>query len=225
MVKFENVTKKFGSSKALDDVSFDVEEGEFVFLTGHSGAGKTTLLKLLLRDLKPDTGKIIIDGVDIATLKKKEIPFYRRKLGIVFQDFKLLYDRTVSENVEIALDVASEKGDRAKKIKEVLEEVGLTGKGDLFPRQLSGGELQRAVIARALISKPKLIIADEPTGNLDPVTSRQIVGLLDKTTEHGTTVIMATHNENIVNSLKRHVINLKGGKLSSDKKGGHYIED
>ena len=224
MVKFEGVTKKFGSSKALDDVSFDIEEGEFVFLTGHSGAGKTTLLKLLLRDLKPDSGKIIIDGVDIATLKKKEIPFYRRKLGIVFQDFKLLYDRTVAENVEIALDVANETGDREKKIKEVLEEVGLDSKGHLFPKQLSGGELQRAVIARALISKPKLIIADEPTGNLDPVTSRQIVSLLDKTTEHGTTVIMATHNENIVNSLKRHVLNLKGGKLSSDKKGGHYIE-
>lgn len=225
MVKFENVTKKFGSSKALDDVSFDIEDGEFVFLTGHSGAGKTTLLKLLLRDLKPDAGKIVIDGVDIATLKKKEVPYYRRKLGIVFQDFKLLFDRTITENIELALDVANEKNDRSKKIKDALEEVGLTGKGDLFPRQLSGGELQRAVIARALVTKPKLIIADEPTGNLDPVTSRQIVTLLDKTTENGTTVIMATHNENIVNSLKRHVVNLKGGKISSDKKGGHYIED
>lgn len=225
MVKFDKVTKIFGSSKALDSVSFDIEEGEFVFLTGHSGAGKTTLLKLLLRDLKPDSGKIIIDGVDISTLKKKEIPYYRRRLGIVFQDFKLLYDRTVSENVGLALDVVNDYKNRDKKIGEALFEVGLEGKGNLFPRQLSGGELQRAVIARALISKPKLLIADEPTGNLDPVTSRQIVGLLDKATSGGTTVIMATHNENIVNSLRRHVINLKSGKVSDDKKGGRYIED
>lgn len=224
MVKFENVTKKFGSTKALEDVNFEVGEGEFVFLTGHSGAGKTTLLKLLLRDLKPDSGKITIDGVDIATLRKKEIPYYRRKLGIVFQDFKLLYDRTVFENVELPLDVMGDEKDREKKINQVLEEVGLSGKGNLFPKQLSGGELQRAVIARALVTNPKLIIADEPTGNLDPITSRQIVDLLDKATDSDTTVIMATHNKNIVNSLKRHVINLKEGKVSSDKKGGHYIE-
>lgn len=224
MVKFENVTKKFGSTKALENVNFEIGEGEFVFLTGHSGAGKTTLLKLLLRDLKPDSGKITIDGVDIATLRKKEIPYYRRKLGIVFQDFKLLYDRTVFENVELPLDVMGDEKDREKKINQVLEEVGLSGKGNLFPKQLSGGELQRAVIARALVTNPKLIIADEPTGNLDPVTSRQIVDLLDKATDSDTTVIMATHNENIVNSLKRHVINLKEGKVSSDKKGGHYIE-
>lgn len=224
MVKFEGVTKKFGSTKALEDINFEIEEGEFVFLTGHSGAGKTTLLKLLLRDLKPDSGKIVIDGIDIASLKRKEIPYYRRKLGIVFQDFKLLYERTVYENVELALDVVGEEKDREKRISQVLEEVGLSGKGNLFPRQLSGGELQRAVIARALVTNPKLIIADEPTGNLDPVTSRQIVDLLDKATDSDTTVIMATHNENIVNSLKRHVINLKDGKVSSDKKGGHYIE-
>ena len=224
MVKFENVTKKFGSTKALEDVSFEIEEGDFVFLTGHSGAGKTTLLKLLLRDLKPDSGKITIDGVDIATLKKKEVPFYRRKLGIVFQDFKLLYDRTVYENVELALEVAGDKDKRVEKIKKALEEVGPLDKANLFPRQLSGGELQRAVIARAIVTNPKLIIADEPTGNLDPVTSRQIVDLLNKATDSDTTVIMATHNENIVNSLKQHVINLKEGKVSSDKKGGHYIE-
>ncbi|MDO8452265.1 MAG: cell division ATP-binding protein FtsE [bacterium] len=224
MVKFENVTKKFGSTKALEDVSFDIEEGDFIFLTGHSGAGKTTLLKLLLRELKPDSGKIIIDGVDIATLKKREVPFYRRKLGIVFQDFKLLYDRTVYENVELALEVAGDKEKRVEKIKKALEEVGLSDKANLFPRQLSGGELQRAVIARAIVSNPKLIIADEPTGNLDPVTSRQIVDLLNKATDSNTTVIMATHNENIVNSLKRRVINLKEGKLSSDKKAARYEE-
>ena len=224
MVKFEHVTKKFGSTKALEDVSFDIEEGDLVFLTGHSGAGKTTLLKLLLRELKPDSGKITIDGVDIATLKNKEVPFYRRKIGIVFQDFKLLYDRTVYENVELALEVAGDNDKRDAKIKKALEEVGLLDKADLFPRQLSGGELQRAVIARAIVANPKLIIADEPTGNLDPVTSRQIVDLLNKTTDSDTTVIMATHNENIVNSLKQHVINLKDGKVSSDKKGGHYIE-
>jgi cell division transport system ATP-binding protein len=219
MVKFEDVTKVFGSTNALEDVSFEVKEGEFVFITGHSGAGKTTLLRLLLREMKPDKGKILIDGVDISKLLKSQIPLYRRKLGVVFQDFKLLPDRTVWENVALALEVSGEDLDKSGKIDKALEEVGLSDKKTLFPRQLAGGEQQRVVIARALVTKPKLILADEPTGNLDPATSRQIIELLDHAAKAGTTVIMATHNELIVNSMKRRVLLFKKGKLASDKSG------
>src|SRR3989338_11191379 len=212
MLKFESVTKKFGSTNALDNVSFEVGLGEFVFVTGPSGAGKSTLLKLLLRQLKPDHGKIIIEGKDISELKRDQVPFYRRKLGFVFQDFKLLPDRTVWENVALGLEIGEDTKNPDKKIKDALEEVGIEDKKNLFPRQLAGGEQQRVVIARALVTQPKLILADEPTGNLDPATSRQIVELLDRQTkEDGTTVIMATHNENIVNSFKRRVILFRGG--------------
>lgn len=218
MVSFDNVTKKYGSIIALDEVSFEIAPGEFVFITGASGAGKTTVVRLLLRDIKPDHGKILIEGKDIASLRVRDLPYYRRKVGVVFQDFKLLFERTVWENVALALEVAGQEPE--SKIKEALEEVGLWERADLFPRQLAGGEQQRVVIARALVAKPKLILADEPTGNLDPTTSRQIVELLDRQTkEDGTTVIMATHNENIVNSLKRRVLLFKQGKLVSDKKG------
>lgn len=224
MVSFDNVTKKYGSITALEDISFEVEPGEFVFITGPSGAGKSTVLKLLLRDTKPERGKILIEGKDISTLKSRDLPFYRRKVGVVFQDFKLLWGRTVWENVALALEVSGEqKGD--KKIKDALNEVGLLERADLFPRQLAGGEQQRVVIARALVAKPKLILADEPTGNLDPATSRQIIELLDRQAkEDGTTIIMATHNENIVNTLKRRVLLFKNGKLVSDKKSGKYQE-
>lgn len=219
MVSFDNVTKKYGSIIALEDVSFKIGPGEFVFITGASGAGKTTVLRLLLRDVTPTHGKVLIEGKDIASLRMQDLPFYRRKIGVVFQDFKLLFERTVWENVALALEVAGQ--DQAEsKIKAALEEVGLETRANLFPRQLAGGEQQRVVIARALVAKPKLILADEPTGNLDPATSRQIVELLDRQTkEGGTTVIMATHNENIVNSLKRRVLLFKKGKLASDKKG------
>lgn len=219
MVKFQNVTKVFGATAALEDVSFEVKEGEFVFITGPSGAGKTTLLRLLLRELAPDQGSIFIEDKDISSLKGRDIPYYRRKLGVVFQDLKLLPDRTLWENVALALDVTDEKEDEEKTVTAVLEEVGLVDKANLFPRQLAGGEQQRAVIARALITKPKLILADEPTGNLDPATSRQIIALLDHAAKNGTTVIMATHNELIVNSFKRRVLLFKKGKLVSDKSG------
>lgn len=225
MIVFDGVTKRFGSIIALEDVSFTVEEGEFAFLTGPSGAGKTTVVKLLLRQLRPDSGKILIDGKDISTIKSGDIPFYRRKIGVVFQDFKLLSDMTVWENVALALQVSGEKGPKADgKIKNALEEVGLLERASLFPRQLAGGELQRAVIARALVVNPKIILADEPTGNLDPATSRQIVSLLAKAADEDTTVFMATHNADIVNSVKRHVIQLKKGKVFADKKAGRYEE-
>lgn len=225
MITFDQVTKKFGSVAALEDISLEIDEGELVFLTGSSGAGKTTLVRLLLREFKPDQGKILIEGKDISSLKSSEIPLYRRKLGIVFQDFKLLTDRTVYENVTLALEVNGDGQKADKLVNEVLEQVGLADKANLFPRQLAGGEQQRAVIARALVTNPKLILADEPTGNLDPTTAKQIVGLLDKATKDGTTVLMATHNEVVVNDFKRRVIKLKAGKLISDKKSGKYEGD
>lgn len=224
MIKFENVTKRFGSITALEDISFEVDLGEFVFLTGPSGSGKTTLLRILLRELLPDTGRVLIEGKDIKQLRAKDLPFYRRKIGVVFQDFKLLYERTVFENVALALEIEGEKEGQEKKVKEALEKVGMLERANLFPRQLSGGELQRTVIARSIVMNPRIILADEPTGNLDPATSRQIVDLLADAADSDTTVIMATHNADIVNAQKRRVISLKNGKLVSDKKKGGYEE-
>lgn len=225
MITFDKVTKKFGSIIALDDISFEIEEGEFVFLTGPSGAGKTTLIKLLLRQLRADSGKVVIDDKDISTIKSKDIPSYRRKIGVVFQDFKLIPDMTVFENVALALRVSGEDPNKnEKKIIDALEQVSLVERAHLFPRQLAGGEQQRVVIARALVTNPKVILADEPTGNLDPATSRQIVALLDQAAKDGTTVFMASHNAEIVNSLKRRVILLKNGKVIANKKSGKYEE-
>lgn len=226
MVKFENVSKSFGQIVALDSISFEVEKGEFAFLTGSSGAGKTTVIRLLLREFSPTNGKILIEGRNIEEIKGKDIPYYRRRIGVVFQDFKLLTERTVYENVRIALEIAGKVDEKEEAmIKEALEEVGMEKRASLFPRQLSGGEIQRAVLARALVAQPKIILADEPTGNLDPKTAKSIVTLLDRATVDGTTVIMATHNAEIVNSLKRHVVVLKDGKVLSDKKKGVYQED
>lgn len=224
MVKFDNVSKKFGSIVALQDASFEIKKGEFVFVTGPSGAGKTTIVKLLLREYRPDSGRVLIEDKDIATLRSWEVPLYRRKIGVVFQDFKLLPDRTVFENVSLALEITNEAEKGKNRIMEAIKEVDLVERADLFPRQLAGGEQQRTVIARALVGNPKIILADEPTGNLDPGTSRQIVSLLDRATRDGTTVVMATHNENLVNSLKRRVIQLRKGKVVSDKIGGRYEE-
>lgn len=225
MLKFDNVTKKFGSTIALEAISFEVGQGDFVFVTGPSGAGKSTLLKLLLGQVKADYGKIIIEGKDISGINRSQMPFYRRKLGFVFQDFKLLPDRTVWENVALGLEIGEETKNPEQKIAKALEEVGISDKARLFPKQLAGGEQQRVVIARALVTEPKLILADEPTGNLDPATSRQIITLLDNAAKKGTTVLIATHNENIVNTLKRRVLRFKKGKLVSDTEKGKYEED
>jgi len=223
MVKFKNVTKKFGETIALEDVSFGIEKGEFVFVIGCSGAGKSTLVKLILREYLPTEGTVTVDGTDLLDLRKKEIPDYRKKIGFVFQDFKLLTDRTVFENVAIALRILDEKKeDIDERVETILDLVGLKDKKDFFPSQLSGGELQRTCLARAVVTDPDIIIADEPTGNLDIGIARQIMDIFKKINETGKIVIMATHNFEIVNEMGKRVIELENGKLVSDKKKGKY---
>ena len=223
MVKFENVTKKFGDIVALRSVSFEVKPGEFVFVTGPSGAGKTTLVKLILKEMSPSEGKIEVLGEDLEKISSAKLPFFRQKIGVVFQDFKLLPDRTVFENTALPLEVEKkEKKEIEKTVKEVLELVGLLDRESLFPAQLAGGELQRTCLARAVISNPKILIADEPTGNLDPTTSWQIVKLLKKINKMGTTVIMATHNVDIVDSMRERVIKIDKGEVLKDEKEGKY---
>lgn len=217
MLKFRNVTKKFGKIIAVQDVSFDVEEGEFVFVTGPSGAGKTTLLRMILREFKPDKGEIVIDGTDITELKSKEVPKLRQNIGTVFQDFKVLPEKTLRENVEIALAVIGlDKKEWDQRVDRVLDLVELTDREHLFPSQLSGGELQRVSLARALVVNPKIILADEPTGNLDWETAEKIMELLEKINSEGKTIIMATHHKVIVEGRDNRVIDIQKGKLSGE---------
>lgn len=223
MVKFENVTKKFGELTALNRVSFEIKPGEFVFVIGPCSAGKSTLVKLILREYLPTEGQVKVKGIDLKNLRKKEIPEYRKKIGVVFQDLKLLFDRTVFENVALALRVVGEKEEGiTPRVENILDLVGLSQRANFFPVQLSGGELQRVCLARAVVGEPEIIIADEPTGNLDLGTARQIVNLLKKINDKGKTVIMATHNFEIVNLMNQRVIELDKGKLVSDEKKGKY---
>ena len=218
MIKVVSVTKHFGEVNALEDVSFEVEEGEFVFIMGPSGAGKTTLLKLFLREYLPEKGQIFFDKVDITQIRDKEIPSFRQKIGVVFQDYKLLAERTVRENVEVPLAVIKvPPSEWDARVDTILSLVGLAKRAEMFPSQLSGGELQRVSLARALIVNPKLVMADEPTGNLDWDTAEAIVELFEKINKEGKTVIMATHNEAIVDKLKKRVIELKDGRMLKSK--------
>ena len=214
MVKFEGVSKKFGNIIALSDISFEAEDGEFVFITGPSGSGKTTLLRLLMRELLPDHGKIIVGKQDIVKLEDKEVPSYRQGMGVVFQDFKVLPERTVRENVEVALAVINiPQKEWISRVDHVLKLVGLMERAELFPSQLSGGEIQRVSLARALVVNPKIIIADEPTGNLDWETATQIMDLFEKINKEGKTIFVASHHEAIIKKMGKRVVKLKGGKL------------
>ena len=225
MILLDRVTKSYPKTKkpAINPVSFHVQPKEFVILVGTSGAGKTTLLRLLTREEKPSSGKIVVGGIDYDSLKDKHIPLLRRKIGVVFQDFKLLPQRTVFENVAFALEIAGMTNREIKgAVPKVIKLVGLEGKEGSFPHQLSGGERQRVAIARAIVRQPKILIADEPTGNLDPKHSWDIVKLLEKINRYGTTVLLTTHNVEIVNRLKRRVVTLDGGKIVSDQVQGSY---
>lgn len=224
MIKLEGVSKKYSSSiTALDEINLDISQGEFVFLVGPSGAGKSTLLKILTRESSPTSGKILIGDQDVSKIKSRNIPKYRQKIGFVFQDFKLLDDRTVFENVALALEVRGLKDDEiAKQVEHTLKLVEIWNRRNLFPKQLSGGEAQRVAIARAIIGKPDIVLADEPTGDLDPQTAWGVIQLLNEVNSWGTTILMATHNSEIVNSLKRRVVVLKDGKITKDTSEGKY---
>lgn len=214
ILEFKNVTKSFGKIKALSDVSFKIDEGEFVFVVGPSGAGKTTLLRLILGELRPTSGEIIFAGKNIANMKSSEIPEHRQRIGVVFQDFKLLPDRTVRENIEVGLAVKEIEETKWRKIvDEVLRMVGLSERSELFPAQLSGGEIQRVSLARALVVEPKLIFADEPTGNLDWDTGEEIMKLFEKVNKEGKTIIVSSHNKDIIERMAKRVIKLKEGRL------------
>ncbi len=227
MLQFKNVTKIYDNTNvtALDDITLDIQKGEFVFLVGHSGAGKSTLIKLITAEEHPTSGEIIINDINVTELTPKEIPFYRRTLGMVFQDFRLLDNKTVMENVEFAMQVVgATRRQMRRRVPDVLGRVGLSGKARFYPNELSGGEQQRVAIARALANNPNLIIADEPTGNLDPDTSNEIMSYLEEINRSGTTVIVATHDKDIVNRMHKRVIAVDGGNIIRDDERGGYSD-
>ncbi len=220
MILLDRVTKVYNTNagSALDRINLHVEAKEFVIIVGASGAGKSTLLKLLTREEKPTSGKIIVGGIDYESLKDKEIPLLRRKIGVVFQDFKLLPNKTVFENVAFALEIVGMGNKEIRNtVPRVLDIVGLKGKENRMPLELSGGERQRVAIARAIVRQPRILIADEPTGNLDPKHAWDVIRVLEKINRFGTTVILTTHNQEIVNKLKRRVITIQDGKIVSDR--------
>lgn len=227
MIVFDNVTKIYEDNHtvALNDLSFTVEKGEFVFLVGHSGAGKSSVIRMLLCEERPTSGTVNVNGFDIGSLSKREIPALRRSLGVVFQDFRLLENRTVYENVAFAMHVVGAPSRQIRRrVPEVLSLVDLAHKAKAYPWQLSGGEQQRAAIARALANNPAILIADEPTGNLDIKRSEEVMEILEKINRKGTTVVMATHAEKIVNSMQKRVITLDMGALVRDEeKGGYHV--
>lgn len=227
MIEFRNVSKVYNKNvKALTNVNINIDKGEFVFLVGPSGAGKSTFIKMLLKEVEPSTGNIVMGNEDLSKIKRRQIPYHRRKIGMVFQDFRLIPTLNVYENVAFAMRVvgASPKEIR-KRVPMVLSLVGLSNKYKMFPTELSGGEQQRVSIARAIVNNPKVLIADEPTGNLDPETAKEIMELIDDINKAGTTVVMATHAKEIVNLMKKRVIAIDKGEVVSDvQKGGYEYE-
>lgn len=225
MIEVIGVSKTYGEKiLALTNINLKIEKGEFVSIVGSSGAGKSTLVKMLICEEKPTAGKILIAGRNIVQLKSNELPYFRRKIGVVFQDFKLLPQKTVYENIAFALEVCdADPQEISDKVPRILDLVGMLKRKDNYPDEISGGEKQRVSIARALVHSPKILIADEPTGNLDPVNAWEIIELLDRINRRGTIVILATHNKVIVDRLKRRVILIKNGQIGSDKYRGGYV--
>lgn len=224
MIKLTDVNKFYGKNKVLDEVSLLINSGEFVSIVGQSGAGKTTVVRLLIGEEEADSGKVMVGDWDITRLSRREIPHLRRQIGVIFQDFKLLPKKTLEENISFALEVSGGSREKIKKIvPSVLKIVGLEGKGKRYPGEVSGGEKQRAAIARALVHQPKILLADEPTGNLDAINADEIIDLLLRINNFGTTVILVTHNKEIVNRLNHRVISMDNGRLISDKENGKYL--
>jgi cell division transport system ATP-binding protein len=224
MIKFENVSKTYGKHYALNNINVEIHKGEFVSLVGQSGAGKSTLLSLVIGEERPDSGRILIDDIDVAKIRRSDIPYLRRKIGFVFQDIKLLPNRTAFENVAFAMEVAGETNHTIKlEVPKILELVGLGDKAKAFPNEMSGGERQRVAIARSLVHKPVLLLADEPTGNLDSINAWDIIQLLMKINKAGTTVMLATHAKDLVNSIKKRVITIEKGEVVYDQQKGKYV--
>ena len=227
IIAMDHISKQYSTGvEALSDVSIRIHKGEFVFVVGKSGSGKSTFIKLLLKELNPTEGRIFVGGRQVTNLKRKQVSLYRRKIGVVFQDFRLLKNKTVFENVAFAQEIIGmTKRDIARNVPIMLEMVGLKGKEKMYPHELSGGEQQRVAIARALINQPTILLADEPTGNLDPKTAWDIMMLLEEVNKMGTTVVVVTHNNDVVDVMQKCVINLEDGVLVRDeKKGGYQVE-
>lgn len=227
IIAMDHISKQYSTGvEALSDVSIRIHKGEFVFVVGKSGSGKSTFIKLLLKELNPTEGRIFVGGRQVTNLKRKQVSLYRRKIGVVFQDFRLLKNKTVFENVAFAQEIIGmTKRDIARNVPIMLEMVGLKGKEKMYPHELSGGEQQRVAIARALINQPTILLADEPTGNLDPKTVWDIMMLLEEVNKMGTTVVVVTHNNDVVDVMQKRVINLEDGVLVRDeKKGGYQVE-
>ena len=224
MISIKNVSKFYGKNQILNQVNLEIKAGEFVSIVGQSGAGKTTLVKLLIAEEKADKGEVVVGDWDITNLSKKEVPFLRRQIGVIFQDFKLLPKKTLKENISFALEVSGGSREKIKKVvPSVIKIVGLEGKGNRYPGEVSGGEKQRAAIARALVHQPKILLADEPTGNLDAINADEIIELLLRINRFGTTVILVTHNKEIVNRLNKRVVTMQNGQVISDQERGKYI--
>lgn len=227
MIEFKNVSKLYNNNvKALSDVSINIESGEFVFLVGPSGAGKSTFIKMILKEVEPTSGKVVVNNTDLSKLARNDVPYFRRKIGMVFQDFRLIPNLNVYENVAFAMKVveATPKEIR-RRVPMVLSLVGLSHKYKMFPNELSGGEQQRVSLARSIVNNPSLLIADEPTGNLDPETAKEIMDLLDDINKAGTTILMATHAKDIVDTMKKRVIAIEGGEIARDEKRGMYEDE
>lgn len=225
MILMENVSKTYDNGvQALHDVNLFIEKGEFVFLVGSSAAGKSTLVKLMLKEIEPTTGNIVINNVDVGALHRRDVPFYRRSIGVVFQDFRLLPNKTAYDNIAYAMEIvgASRRAIRTQ-VPNVLSMVGLTHKANMYPNELSGGEQQRVSIARAIVNNPAVLIADEPTGNLDPATAKDIMEIMDAINRRGTTIVMSTHAKDIVNTMQKRVIHVEGGAITHDERKGGYV--